>query len=243
LLRYSLRQIYLQSLGRYYLPLPKLSVAQMSFLSGNLEERGFRVQRDQRVLRAKAPSITLAIDPEGLARSSGDLMDAIAPAIPELLAFTPENRESPQDGRAVYMRAKKVRGRSFELQLFTRMESLRTWTEMRREGVCALAPDEKEQIVSFLASSQGSVECITDYVCETSSPLQFGRRQYYRSTVPVEEFRTSLRTLTESSSRNSYLPRESVLRVEMKGRPELPGLTDSLGEWCYIRWTPKTSNS
>ncbi|MDA4122782.1 MAG: hypothetical protein OK456_06340 [Thaumarchaeota archaeon] len=234
MLLYRVHQIHLEGLDRYYLPLPKLNTSQLSYLSQNLQNRGFRVKVGPRLLRASASSINLSVDPGGLSWSSKEVLDAITPAIPRLLAFPRETvAGGPLDKHLLYFRAKRVRGRKYDVHLFTRMESLHTWTELRKEGLCGLTPDEKKVIGSLLASAEGTVECLTDYVSEDSSPVQFERRQYYRSTIPVAEFLSTLRSVSEASKRNSYLPRESILRVTLDETTAQPSL-DGLDEWCYL---------
>ena len=234
MLPYRVHQIHLQGLDRYYLPLPKLNTSQLRYLSQNLRDRGFRVRVGPRLLRASADSINLSVDPAGLSWSSKEVLDAITPAIPRLLAFPKETAAAGLlDKHLLYFRAKRVRGRKYDVHLFTRMESLHTWTELRKEGLSGLTPDEKKVIGSLLASAEGAVQCVTDYVSENSSPVQFDRRQYYRSTIPVAEFLSTLRTVSEYSRRNSYLPRESILRVTLDKTAAQPSL-EGLDEWCYV---------
>ena len=44
MLRFALHQLHVPSLGRYFLPLPKLTDAQLELLSAHLEARGFSVR-------------------------------------------------------------------------------------------------------------------------------------------------------------------------------------------------------
>jgi len=143
------------------------------------------------------------------------------------------------DQRYLYFIAKRVRDRRLEIQLFTRMESSRTWTELRKVGICGLTPDEKAVVVSLLGGAEGTVECVTDYLSEVSSSMRLGSRQYYRSTISIDEFVSTLRTISESSRRNSYLPRESILRVTAKEYFDARSALDGLGEWCYLEYSSK----
>ena len=124
-----------------------------------------------------------------------------------------------------------------EVQLFTRMEGLRTWTELRKEGLCGLTPDEKAVTVSLLDAAEGTVECVTDYPSDASSPINLGGMQYYRSVIPIEEFVSTLRTVSQTSRRNCYLPRGSILRVRAKNRFDARPALDGLGEWCYLDYS------
>jgi hypothetical protein len=240
LLRYEVHQIRLEGLGRYYLPLPKLNALQVQFLSHHLQERGFSIRAGSRLVRAAAGTTKLTVDPAGLSWSSGELLDAIAPAIPMLLTFPKERAVSDNlDQRYLYFGAKRIKGRRLEIQLFTRMESLSLWTQLRKVGLCGLTPDEKKVIASLLGAAEGTVECVTDYLSEMSSSVQLGRRQYYRSRLSINEFVSTLRTVSHSSQKNSYLPRESILRVTVTKGFDIRSALDGLGEWCYLEYSSK----
>jgi len=238
MLRFQLRQLYVPSLGRYFLPLPKLTGAQMALLSAHLEGRGFGI-RPGRGLKGRVAAKGaqhIAIDGAlGLATSTGDLLDALAPAIPPLLALgSREAGKSGADAAALYLSLKRS-GASVELQLFPRMESLRTWSCLRRDGLCGLTPDEAAVLKHLLGRASGSahVECVTARPRQGSRALQEGRRLYYRSEVPVAEFLDSLRTIdSDGADSASYLPRDSVIslprvRVDARIQPA------ELGEWCF----------
>jgi hypothetical protein len=240
LLRYEVHQIHLEGLGRYYLPLPKLNASQAQFLLRHFQDRGFSVRTGNHLMNATAGKTRLTVDPAGLSWSSGELLDPIAPAIPTLLAFSKERAVSNDlDQRYLYFSAKKIKERRLEIQLFTRMESLRTWTALRNVGLCGLTPDEKAVIASLLGGAEGNVECVTDYFSEMSSSMPLGRKQYYRSTISIDEFVSTLRTLSHSSQKNSYLPRESILRVRVNERFDSHSALDALGEWCYLQYSSK----
>ncbi|HYW81782.1 MAG TPA: hypothetical protein VFB30_00905 [Spirochaetia bacterium] len=238
MLRFQLRQLYVPSLSRYFLPLPKLTGAQMRLLSAHLEGRGFGI-RPGRGLKGRVAAKGaqhIAIDGAlGLATSTGDLLDALAPAIPPLLALgSREAGKSGADAAALYLSLKRS-GASVELQLFPRMESLRTWSCLRRDGLCGLTPDEAAVLKHLLGRASGSahVECVTARPRQGSRALQEGRRLYYRSEVPVAEFLDSLRTIdSDGADSASYLPRDSVIslprvRVDARIQPA------ELGEWCF----------
>jgi hypothetical protein len=239
LLRFQLRQLYVPSLDKYFLPLPKLTDAQVALLTSHLEGRGFGVRRGsgpRRQVAAKG-SHRISIDGAlGLAASAADLLDALAPAIPSLLALRPQaTGRASADVSALYLSLKRS-GPSTEVQLFPRLESLRTWSCLRRDGLCGLTPDEAAVLRHLLGRASGSsqLECVTARPRQGSRALQEGRRVYYRSTVPVAEFLESLRTTdSDGADSASYLPRDSVLflpgvRIDARIPPA------ELGEWCFL---------
>lgn len=209
-------------------------------MSAHLERRGFSVRpgRGPRGLVAAKSAQRIAIDGAlGLASSSVDLLDPLAPAIPTLLALGSREAGKSGAGAASSYLSLKRSGGSVELQLFPRMESLRTWSCLRRDGLCGLTPDEAAVLKHLLgrASSSSHVECVTARPRQGSRALQEGRRLYYRSKVPVGEFLDSLRTIdSDGADSASYLPRDSVIslpgvRVDPRIQPAL------LGEWCFAR--------
>jgi hypothetical protein len=233
LLKFELRQVRLEHLDRYYLPLPKMTSAQMRLLDGRLASEGFSTRTDGERLTGNGASGRITVAPYGLAWSSGELLDVLAPAVPDLLHFPREPATSNP-----YFAAKKVRG-GFEIQFFPRMEGLRIWNELRREGECGLTPDEGEVVSRVLAGVDHPLECVTDYPTDGCSMLQVGRRQYYRSLVSAGEFVARLRTVSNAFSRNCYLPRSSVMRVASRTPPAFPE-SEELGEWCFVGLGPKS---
>jgi hypothetical protein len=186
------------------------------------------------------------------------MLDAIAPAIPEMLAMPV--MESQRGGRrggdagdrheeasaivgAVggrsicerYLTLKKVSGDSVQLQFFPRLESSRTWDCLRKDGLSGLTPDEAAVLDYVLGSVPGTerVSCVTAKPREASSSLQVGGNLYYRSCIPVSEFLSSLRTVATQGLADSaaYLPRDSILVLpRIESRAEIPA--DVPGEWC-----------
>jgi len=230
LLRFEVHELHLESMGRYFLPLPKLSTAQLEFLAQHLRQRGFSVSPGTR-LHARRGSNRISIDRVGLAWSSEALLDAIAPAVPGLLGLprgpVPTNP---------YLEAKKVRG-GFAVRLFMRMESSSIWARLRGSGKCGLTPDEGLVIQEVLRVAEGEVECVTDYPTEGCSPFQVGRRAYYDSRVPIDQFVANLRTVSSVSPKNCYLPRRSTLMVHTASKIS-DSLPAELGEWCFL-FAPK----
>jgi len=238
MLRFRLHQLRVPSLGRYFLPLPKLSNAQLTHLSAHLEGRGFSVRAgsgEGRRIALKGVQ-RIAIDGAlGLASSGDDMLDALAPAVPTLLASRrPEAAIAGVDVAALYF-SLKGSAASRELQLYPRLESLRTWTCLRRDGLCGLMPDEAVVLRRLFgrASSASQVECVTAKPRDGSRALQVGRNVYYRSTMPVVDFLSSLRTIdSDGADSASYLPRDSVIALHGV-RVDTRIAEDELGEWCY----------
>jgi hypothetical protein len=226
LLRFEVRELYLEGMGRYFLPLPKLSAAQLEFLAGHLRERGFSVIAGTRIHARKGPS-RISIDGVGLAWSSEGLLDAIAPAVPELLRFAKEPASTNP-----YLDAKEVRG-GFAVRLVTRMESSSLWASLRGSGQCGLTPDEGLVVRELLRDVDGELECVTDYPTEGCSAFHIGRRVYFRSTVSTAEFAANLRTLPSVSQKSCYLPKQSVLMIRT-GSQALGRSSKGLGEWCFL---------
>jgi hypothetical protein len=239
LLRFQLQQLHVPSLGRYFLPLPKLTDAQLRLLSVHLDGRGFGVRLGGRPSKriALKGAQRIAIDGAlGLATSAADMLDALAPAIPPLLSLRRQEAGRASTDAAVLYFSLKRSGASTELQLFPRMESLRTWSCLRRDGLCGLTPDEAAVLKHLLGRASGSsqLECVTANPRQGSSAFQVGRKLYYKSTMPVAEFLDSLRTIDSGGADSaSYLPRDSVIslpgvRVDTHVPPA------ELGEWCFV---------
>jgi hypothetical protein len=239
LLRFELQPLFVPSLDRYFLPLPKLTGAQLTLLSAHLEGRGFTVRLGSAPSKRIALKGTqrIAIDGAlGLAGSGADLLDALAPAIPEVLASPREGVEEVIANRAARYFSLRRSGASAELQLFPRLESLRTWTCLRKDGLCGLTPDEAAVLKHLMGSASRSsqVECVTATPRRGSTPLQVGRKVYYKSALPVAEFLSSIRTIGSGQADSaSYLPRNSLVslhgvRVDIRVRAE------EVGEWCYL---------
>ena len=231
MLRFELHQLYLANLGRYYLPLPKMTSGQLQILADRLAGSGYsvKIETEGEKLRAENGSSAITVARSGLAWSGGEMLDALAPAIPSLL-FSPREPTATNP----YFAAKELPG-GLEVQFFTRMEGLRLWTELRRAAGCGLTPDEKSAVSSVLLDADQEVECVTDYPTDGCSLFQVGKNQYYRSRVPVHEFLDRLRTTLTSFSKNCYLPRTSILKVRSLAAPSVD---DDLREWCYLTLPP-----
>jgi hypothetical protein len=237
LLRFRLRQLYVPSLGRYFLPLPKLTEAQVNLLTAHLERRGFSIHTGSapgKRVATRGPQ-RISIDGAlGLASSAADMLDAVAPSVPSLLESRNRVARAGADAAGLYFSTKRS-GASAELQLFPRMESLRTWSCLRRDGLCGLTPDEAAVLKHLLrrASGSSSVECVTARPRQGSRAIQEGRRLYYRSVLPVTEFLASLRSIdSDGADSATYLPRNSLLSLAgTVVDARIP--REELGEWCF----------
>lgn len=234
MLKFRLAQIRVDSLERYFLPLPKLGSPQIVLLREHLEGKGFHVKRSPGSSRwvASKGGLRMAIDGGlGVAASSEDMLDFIAPAIPAIL----ESRKTT-DGADVSSRYISVKSskNSSNLHVSPRLESLAIWTALRGEGLCGLTPDEAEALRRVLNGARGEVECVTDSPREGAKHIQVSRRVYYRSVVPVAEFLASLKTVDSGGEGPwTYLPRDSILRV--KGLGPTPQVSPAeLGEWYCV---------
>jgi hypothetical protein len=237
LLRLRLHQVHIPSLHNYFLLLPKLTEVQLDVLSSHLEGRGFRVRKVGGQMKLLALMRTQRISVYGrlgLASSGTDLLDAIAPAVPGLLrAARAGKRKTGQELADLYFSVKGF-GISRELQFFPRLEALRSWTGLRKDGLSGLAPDEGTVLRRVLgrAPSDSLVTCVTAGPKPNSKVIQVGRNIYYESSIPVSEFLSSLRTVDAGNSESaSYLPRNSVLSVPQI-RLDTHLTAEELGEWC-----------
>jgi hypothetical protein len=239
MLRFRLHQVHVPSLGRYFLPLPKLTDSQLVAVSSHLRARGFSVRHGSRRSKLVALRRTqrIAVDGAlGLASSSADMLDALAPAIPELLAsLWVGTGKATAEVAARYFSIRRS-GTSVKLQLFPRLESLGTWTCLRRDGLCGLTPDEAAVLRRLLGrvATGSHLECVTARPKRGSRPFQIGRNLYHRSRIPVTEFLSSLRTIDSAAAGSaSYLPRDSVIALPSV-RVDTGVFAEDFGEWCYL---------
>ena len=237
MLKYDVRQLYLKDEEMYYLPIPKLSPRQMVLMREELRARGFSVTGVD-TLRARKGETWLSVNPAGFARSPADLLDAVVPPLARMLG---EDRSATASNPYFVL---KEYARGFELHFFPRLEALGRWTSLRREGECGLTPDERLVLERVLSgSTEETIECVTDYPTEGCSSTQYGKNSYFRSRLASPEFLSNLRTISKASRRNTYLPRTSIFRVKGAPPPLGPSTVSELGEWCYLDFLPKSSNS
>jgi hypothetical protein len=234
LLRFRLNQFRVESMERYFLPLPKMGEAHVAMLSSHLEDRGFDVRKSgggSRLLARKG-AVRISIDGAlGLASSARDMLDALAPAIPSLLASPVEG--TGRDLGALYFSLKRS-PESAELQFFPRLESSRTWDCLRREGLCGLTPDEASVLNRILHGSLSArIGCVTSRPRGGSTTLQEGRKLYYRSSVTAAEFLSSLRTtFSDPADSACFLPKSSLIELPPTRLASVS--QHDLGEWCLL---------
>ncbi|MDA4128616.1 MAG: hypothetical protein OK422_04085 [Thaumarchaeota archaeon] len=228
---FKVRQIKLNR--RYFLPLPKLTNAQLSILGKRMADLGYEV-RKAGVLRASSREQVIWIDARGLAWSSKGLLDALVPALPDLLECKKEYCP-PGEFARLYFNIGRARG-GFILRANVRLESSSHWWELRRAGLSGITPDESLAMSFLLTRVCGKVRGITNYPVEGAKVRQIGRILYYESMISTDEYSSGLSTTEEKSEKQVHLPSNSVLQIESIAMPsnnELRGLSGELGEWCY----------
>lgn len=235
MLEFEVKQLYLGEEERYYLPIPKLTPAQLAFLGADMSARGFTVSTGTR-LRARMQDAKLVVSASGVAWSSSELLDPLLPSVARALSLP----KAPWETNPYFV-SKRARGAS-EVHFFPRLEASGRWSALRRQGDCGLTPDEAVVLRHIFADHTEEIDCVTDYPTEGCSPTQAGRHAFYRSRIPLSEFLGNLRTISQRRSRNSYLPRSSVFRLK-EGPKALDSMTPlELGQWCYLEPSTKTSN-
>jgi hypothetical protein len=218
---------------RYYLLLPKLNPGQMRVFAERLSAKGFSV-RLSGDLSAKSREGTLRIDPSGLCWSAFDPSDAVLPAVPDMLSR--EKEEIPLgDLEGLYFTAERARGETV-IRLSPRLESGRRWDALRASGECALALDERAVASFLMERAGGPCRTLADFGTDASVLRKYGKNYYFDSYIDSTVARSHLRAAGESAPRNSYLPRDGVLRfghLSHLTRKSWVDLFESLGEWCY----------
>ena len=233
MLNFRLQQLYLERKHKYFLPLPKLNDEQLRILSERLVRLGYKLRAGWKV-RASMGSAVLWFERGGIAYSSSDLVDPIAPIIPKVLEVE-KKRVTPRSLSEMYY-ATNCEGKSLRVRFNTRIESLSTWKELRVVDESGLTPDEALVLKVLLGRAKGSVRVVADYPNETARIIQIGRRLYFDSSLDVDEFRANLRILGQRNQRNTYLPRNCMLDLanfKLPEADELSKLSSELGEWCY----------
>jgi len=231
-----LRYVPLQfSLGESeYLLLPKLVPSQLETLSDRLSETGFMVSAGT-TLTAKRRGQTIHVSTAGICRSNRDPMDAVAPAIPDLLRA----KKEPTPVSAVmsaYFRSERV-GQRILLRFLPRIESGSLWARLRRTDTCGVTPDENSVASFVLSCGIGHCKMTTDFPLEGSRVRVLGGRQFYDSSLPCSEAAATLRLAGQRRERNTYLPEDGVVEldsIEHPARGRWVGLLKDLGEWCYL---------
>jgi hypothetical protein len=232
LLSFKVHQFLLN--GRHYLLLPKLTHGQMRVLAVRLQRNGYSVQLSKS-LSAKSRGGVIRVDPSGLCWSMFDCSDEVLPAIPEVLSSPKET--GPLDVlESMYFRLARS-GRKTLVRLATRLESSTSWDALRATGDCALAPDEHAVATFLTRRARGTCIMLTDFPGDEAVPKLFGRKRYFESTVGFDDAESTLRSVGERASRNSYLLRDNTLRLSGRlafSRDDVEELFEGLGEWCYF---------
>ena len=234
LLEFKLRNFQIGS--RYFLILPKLNEKQLDVIRRRLLKNSFEVVLTTSRLKAEKKGASLQVDKAGFCWASADPFDAIAPAIPEILAV-PKKKVKLKVLKDAYFRTLNLETPT-EVIVLARLESSPMWRHLRAHGLCALSPDEKEVTQFLLGHALGGAMFLTDFPNQTSRSHMIGGRQFYDTAIDASELEHTLKTIGDAKFRNSYLPERGILRFEAFTSPtseELRRLFDGLGEWCYLR--------
>lgn len=231
LLRFHFHQIELRD--RFYVPMPKMTPGQVALIRGRLSSLGFKTFQAS-TLTATKSSTRIDVNPAGFCRSNRDMSDVIAPVVPEILDCAPEP-VSRTAIRSAYFASQRSGG-DVSVHLSPCLESGPLWEELRATGACALTPDEQVVYSSLLSFSRREFSALTDFPTPSSRVRRIGSRQYYDSVLEPTEVVSTLRGLESNAPRNSYLPRDAIVRLQSS---ELPpdssrGLFEGLGEWCFL---------
>jgi len=225
-------KVHQLQIGRkHYLLLPKLNSFQIRILAKRFSEVG-PVKRGA-TLAVNSRDGTIRVSEEGLCWSSFDPSDVVLPAIPPLLSC-PKEKIPVKTVQSKYFRASKSR-EEVTYHILPRLESSSRWRELRASGGCALAPDEHAVFSFLLGKTRGKCEMITDYFVDGSTPLVLGRKRYFESKLDPDEAVSTLGAVGERRQRNSYIPRDGILRLSpVRGisRRDWVDLFAGLGEWC-----------
>lgn len=220
--------------GRYFALLPKLTGLQVATFEERLKALGFRTNSTD-LLRAVKGGVTVTLDKAGLCWSNRDVTDILVPATPSVLSSKKQTVATRLLASA-YFEVKKREG-GLVLRLSPRLESSLHWRLLRAADSCALAPDEHAVYRLLFANSSLESEVLTDYPTEGCAVRRIGRKQYYSSIISGDEVADTLKEVGTSHPRNSYLPRDSLLRLSsLKVSPgALAAVLQDLGEWCFFR--------
>jgi hypothetical protein len=202
-----------------------------------LRSKGFETRLTERIRAEKGVKV-LWIDGLGLAWASFDMLDIMAPLIPLITEVEKQHLLFQQSSNPYY--TIKHDGSESIIRFSPRMESLATWRELRSTGISGLSPDEALAIKYVLGLASGRITAVTDYPCENSRELQIGAKLFYNSVLEISEFLSNLSAISETRRRNTYLPRNPVLRVTELRSPDKNALAEfstMFGEWCYFSFT------
>ncbi len=99
-----------------------------------------------------------------------------------------------------------------------------------------MTPDEEAVYSSLLSFSRDSIPAVTDFPTPGCAVRRIGQRQYYDSDLKPIEFVSTLRGLETSGERNTYLPRDALVRLPSSALSPKPSRDPfaGLGEWCFL---------
>jgi hypothetical protein len=206
----------------------------MEVLAKRLTEKGLAV-RHSGVISAKSVKGVIHVDPRGYCWSTVDPSDEVLPAIPALLEIRKE-RKPLMELAELYFNIANSRVKTV-VRLATRIESSALWKALRASGDCGLTPDEHAVISFLVKQARGKFRLLTDYPIDGSIMKVYGRRRYFESSIGLTEAGSTLRSVGQKASRNSYIPRDGALMFDNIVNPpkeELSHLFEGLGEWCYF---------
>lgn len=234
LLPFKLHRFKFGEEERFFILLPKLCTQQVNIITQRLTGTGFAVSHPKS-LRAVKGSVTINLDPMGLCWSNEDVTDVIAPIIPRMLMV--QKQVTPlRDLRNHYFDLKRIR-EGYVVRFSSRMESSRLWENLRATDQCALTPDEHFVFRALFNYASGAVRLLTDYPTNNSAVKRMGRRQYYESEVTTSEAASNLRMVGPRGTRNTYLPKDGLIRFQGMRLPstyEMTKLFEDLGGWCFL---------
>ena len=222
---------------RFYVPLPKLTSRQVGVVAGRLQALGFQTARSE-VLHARKGRDSVTLESRGVCSSNRDLVDILAPVIPDLIS---KDRERVPFNLLCdrYFQVTKTGPRA-TLKLRPRLESATLWDELRESDSSGLTPDERAVYELLLSRAGISCRVLTDYPTDGCSITRIGRKRYYYCEVAGSDAAINLREIGARRPRNSYLPRSSIIRIDSfthhdtKLRQVLAGL----GDWCFLTICP-----
>jgi len=241
---------HLQLRKRHFILLPKLTFTQLQFIAESLERRGCSIISWNPIV-ARSKEGNIRVTKTGLCRSSFDASDLVLPTVPDLLTFPKE--EVPLGIlQGMYFREVRTHGYSV-IRLSPRLEYSSAWSNLRRAGGCALAPDEHQICASMIRLAR-RIGIVADFPSFGAEAFVVGRQRYFKSTLAKAEALATLRVIGEEESRNSYLARDGTLRLigfSMPGKRALIDLFAGLGDWCFFRpiwgessnWRPERPNA
>ncbi len=124
--------------NRFYVLLPKLGRLQSEALAKRLTDKGFAVRRYSELVASKKGAV-LHVNPAGFCWSNVDSGEALAPAIPGILAL-PKETTTLEDLRNRYFTMGRSEG-TVAVRFSTRIESSSDWGGSAQQG--KIRPDSR----------------------------------------------------------------------------------------------------